>query len=218
MKRTFVIALAILFLLTACQATPDAPIVVQKDMEQMLEKAQGTENIPEKSTQPRTETSEHKASIFITILGIPQNLKLESISAKGKLLVHTDASIILPQADKMPIASVKMSRLANDTVKRLVEVLFVGARPVSDDLSLLPPKYYDNIIEDLTPNANNDTWFSERYLEQAEYDASLADTMQSLENAPSQATYEPLQYQFDIPAEDGKYVHYYALRDDGRLS
>ena len=26
--------------LTACQATPDAPIVVQKDMEQMLEKAQ----------------------------------------------------------------------------------------------------------------------------------------------------------------------------------
>ena len=31
MKRTFVIALAISFLLTACQATPDAPIVVQKD-------------------------------------------------------------------------------------------------------------------------------------------------------------------------------------------
>ena len=42
MKRTFVIALAILFLLTACQATPDAPIVVQKDMEQMIEKAQKT--------------------------------------------------------------------------------------------------------------------------------------------------------------------------------
>ena len=126
--------------LTACQATPDAPIVVQKDMEQMLEKAQGTENIPEKSTQPRTETSEHEANIFITNLGIPQNLKLESISAKGKLLVHTDALIILPQADRIPIARVKMSRLANDTVKRLVEVLFEGTRPVSDDLSLLPRK------------------------------------------------------------------------------
>mgnify|MGYP007121514784 FL=1 len=204
--------------LTACQATPDAPIVVQKDMEQMLEKAQGTENIPEKSTQPRTETSEHEANIFITNLGIPQNLKLESISAKGKLLVHTDALIILPQADRIPIARVKMSRLANDTVKRLVEVLFEGTRPVSDDLSLLPQKYYDNIIEDLTTNVNNDTWFSERYLEQAEYDAALADAMQSLENAPSQATYKPLQYQFDNPAEDGKYVHYYALRDDDRLS
>ena len=204
--------------LTACQATPDAPIVVQKDMEQMLEKAQGTENISEKSTQPRTETSEHEANIFITNLGIPQNLKLESISAKGKLLVHTDASIILPQADKIPIARVKMSRLANDTVKRLVEVLFEGTKPVSDDLSLLPRKYYDNIIEDLTTNVNNDTWFSERYLEQAEYDASLADAMQSLENAPSHATYAPLQYRFGNPAEDGKYVHYYALRDDDRLS
>ena len=83
MKRTIVIAFAILFLLTACQATPDAPIVVQKDMEQMIEKAQGTENISEKSTQPRTETSEHEANIFITNLGIPQNLKLESISAKA---------------------------------------------------------------------------------------------------------------------------------------
>ena len=30
--------------LTACQATPDAPIVVQKDMEQMLEKADRPEN------------------------------------------------------------------------------------------------------------------------------------------------------------------------------
>ena len=82
----------------------------------------------------------------------------------------------------------------------------------------MPPKYYDNIIEDLTTNVNNNTWFSERYLEQAEYDAALTDAMQSLENAPSQATYKPLQYRFDNPAEDGKYVHYYALRDDDRLS
>lgn len=70
--------------LTACQATPDAPIVVQKDMEQMLEKAQGTENIPKKSTQPRTETSEHEANIFINeSWNTRQNLKLESITAKG---------------------------------------------------------------------------------------------------------------------------------------
>ena len=207
-----------LSLFTGCQQTPENPIVIGKNLDKLLETAQDTEDVSESITQPQAETSEHEANIFIMNLGIPQNLKLESISAKGKLLVHTDASIILPQADKMPIARVKMSRLANDTVKRLVEVLFEGARPISDDLSLLPQKYYDNIIEDLMTNVNNDTWFSERYLEQAEYDASLADAMQSLENAPSQATYEPLQYQFDNPAEDGKYVHYYALRDDDRLS
>lgn len=207
-----------LSLFTGCQQTPENPIVIGKNLDKLLETAQDTEDVSESITQPQAETSEHETNMFIMNLGIPQNLKLESISAKGKLLVHTDASIILPQADKMPIARVKMSRLANDTVKRLVEVLFEGARPISDDLSLLPQKYYDNIIEDLMTNVNNDTWFSERYLEQAEYDASLADAMQSLENAPSQATYEPLQYQFDNPAEDGKYVHYYALRDDGRLS
>ena len=187
MKRYIAILLcmAVAAGVAACQKTPESPIVIGKNLDRLLEKAQGTENMSEKTTQPRTETSEYEINIFIMNLGIPQNLKLESISAKGKLLVHTDASIILPQADKMPIARVKMSRLANDTVKRLVEVLFEGARPVSDDLSLLPQKYYDNIIEDLTTNVNNDTWFGERYLEQAEYDASLADAMQSLENAPS---------------------------------
>ena len=46
MKRTFVIALAILFLLTACQATPDAPIVVQKDMEQMIERGAKPQDSP----------------------------------------------------------------------------------------------------------------------------------------------------------------------------
>lgn len=195
MKRYIAILLITVMAIgaAACQKTPESPIVIGKNLDRLLEKAQDTENMSEKTTQPRTETSEYEANIFIMNLGIPQNLKLESISAKGKLLVHTDASIILPQADKMPIARVKMSRLANDTVKRLVEVLFEGARPISDDLSLLPQKYYDNIIEDLMTNVNNDTWFSERYLEQAEYDASLADAMQSLENAPSQATYEPLQ-------------------------
>ena len=48
MKKLFIFAFTAFLLLTACQPTPDAPIVVQKDMEQMLEKAQGTENIPEK--------------------------------------------------------------------------------------------------------------------------------------------------------------------------
>lgn len=160
MKRIIYLLLtALMFIgmLSACQKTPESPIVIGKNLDKLLEKAQGTEDVSEKNTQPRTETSEHETNMFIMNLGIPQNLKLESISAKGKLLVHTDASIILPQADKMPIARVKMSRLANDTVKRLVEVLFEGARPVSDDLSLLPQKYYDNIIEDLTTNANNDT-------------------------------------------------------------
>ena len=140
MKRYIAILLCMVVAagVAACQKTPESPIVIGKNLDRLLEKAQGTENMSEKNTQPRTETSEHETNMFIMNLGIPQNLKLESISAKGKLLVHTDASIILPQADKMPIARVKMSRLANDTVKRLVEVLFEGARPISDDLSLLP--------------------------------------------------------------------------------
>ncbi|MEG1884402.1 MAG: DUF6034 family protein [Clostridia bacterium] len=221
MKRTIRMLLTVLMLMGAlvgCQQTPDNPIVVGKNLDNLLEKAQDSGAIPESNAQPEAAAAEDENSILLMNLGIPQNLKLENVSAKGKLHVHMDASIILPQAEKMPIASVKMSRLTNDTVKRLVETLFDGAQTVSDDLSLLPKAYHDNIIKDLMANVENEMWFNERYLEQAEYDASLASAMQSLENAPTQATYEPLQYQFDNPAEDGKYVHYYALQSDGSLS
>ena len=44
MKKLFIFAFTAFLLLTACQPTPDAPIVVQKDMEQMLEKADRPEN------------------------------------------------------------------------------------------------------------------------------------------------------------------------------
>ena len=106
MKRAISILLSAtitLSLFTGCQQTPENPIVIGKNLDKLLETAQDTEDVSESITQPQAETSEHETNMFIMNLGIPQNLKLESISAKGKLLVHTDASIILPQPIKCPL-------------------------------------------------------------------------------------------------------------------
>ena len=51
----------------ACQKTPESPIVIGKNLDRLLEKAQDTENMSEKTTQPRTETSEYETNIFIMI-------------------------------------------------------------------------------------------------------------------------------------------------------
>ena len=83
-KRIAILLITIMaFGAAACQKTPESPIVIGKNLDKLLEKAQGTEDVSEKNTQPRTETSEHETNMFIMNLGIPQNLKLESISAKA---------------------------------------------------------------------------------------------------------------------------------------
>ena len=61
MKKVIAILLIAVMALgaAACQKTPESPIVIGKNLDRLLEKAQGTENMSEKTTQPRTETSEY---------------------------------------------------------------------------------------------------------------------------------------------------------------
>ena len=66
MKRYIAILLITVMAIgaAACQKTPESPIVIGKNLDRLLEKAQDTENMSEKTTQPRTETSEYETNIF----------------------------------------------------------------------------------------------------------------------------------------------------------
>lgn len=61
MKKLFVMIICTIMLLSACQPTPQKQVVVQKDMEQMIEKAVSSpsiQTIPEVLPPP----DEHKRS------------------------------------------------------------------------------------------------------------------------------------------------------------
>ena len=64
-KIVLTAVLTVVFI-TGCQATPEKPVVIQKDMEQMIEKAQQT-----------PEASEMQQSILAERLGAPERLQLE---------------------------------------------------------------------------------------------------------------------------------------------
>ena len=71
MKKLFVMIICTIMLLSACQPTPQKQVVVQKDMEQMIEKAVSSpsiQTIPEISPPP----DEHKRSALYDKLGIPE--------------------------------------------------------------------------------------------------------------------------------------------------
>ena len=74
----------VLLLLCACQPTPEKTVVIQKDMEQMLEKAQAA---PEADLQARPETSLSER------YAIPQQMKLAITGAEGRLSISIDAPV-----------------------------------------------------------------------------------------------------------------------------
>ncbi len=110
MKRTLLLLLAVTFILLAgCQATPEKPAVVGKDLEQMLVLAT-SETVSEGSLAER--------------LGIPERYESHIEDARGNFKVAVDANITLPEADSLPIIRVEAQPFDQQTVDRLIGVLF----------------------------------------------------------------------------------------------
>ena len=112
MKRTICIIMAFMLLaavLSACQATPDEPIVIQKDMEQMIEKAQ------EISEQPTENALGGR-------LGVPEKYIAQNVYS-DKFIMTADAEIVLPDVSTIPTVRVKPADFSQETVNRLYEYL-----------------------------------------------------------------------------------------------
>ena len=108
MKKTIPLMAAMLaaaLLPAGCQPTPEQPIVMQKDMEQMLEKAQDTQSPAAEQTLAER-------------YGIPERLTEEWSGADGKLSIRIDAPITVPE-HAMPIVRVRAEGFSQETATAL---------------------------------------------------------------------------------------------------
>lgn len=113
MKRIFSITLSLILTLTlsACQATPESEYVVQKDTERMIEQAVAYEQ--------GTTSGE---------LEIPgERYTYDFVDKKGKIHIHADADIVLPDADHFPIVRVSGAAFTEQNVKNLYSALCSGS-------------------------------------------------------------------------------------------
>lgn len=99
-------------LLVGCQATPDKPVVVQKDMEQMIEKA-SSETTVDESTEQSGITAQSNILLRDKVKA-PDALKLEI--QKGNFTLAVNAPVIVPNAYKMPIIQVKAGDFTQEQV------------------------------------------------------------------------------------------------------
>lgn len=119
-KRLFLVLIASLLLLCACQPTPESPIVVGKDQNAMIEKAQ------EDSPYASPETGEQTVDWYAR-LDAPERYTTSLKSAGGHLTVDVDASVLLPDVE-LPIVRIAPYMFTDEDAQRFVTALPVFRR------------------------------------------------------------------------------------------
>ena len=113
MKRILsllLLACLVLGLLTGCQKTPDTPVVIQKDQEQMIHTAQhGRDN-----------------SALLAALEVPERFTGDWTGVNDFVHGTADAEIVLPNADKIPTGSIGRRDFTQEDADNLMCVLLKG--------------------------------------------------------------------------------------------
>ena len=119
MKKILLMLLAVLMVLpslTACQKTPESPIVVGNNTEQMIENAQ------RETDNTQANRPEANAVDLYTRLGAPEVYSGELVSKGGRLHVFADAKVFLPE-NEMPIVRVKPTEFTKEQAQNYALVL-----------------------------------------------------------------------------------------------
>lgn len=119
------------FSLFACQQTPDQAIVIGKSLDKMIEAA--TTTSPGASAPASGELTQR--------IGAMPSYQTELADKSGKLKIHVNADVTVPNADTLPVMRVEKDTFSQDAVdilrKQLVQGdLFSGEdyKPTKDDI------------------------------------------------------------------------------------
>jgi hypothetical protein len=142
MNKVFAAALALLLILSVfpgCQKTPDSPIVVGKDHNMMIEKAQSD------NEQPLEEAAE--SLDLYARLGVPDTYSAQFDSKKGRLHIIADAKVSLPDSE-LPIIRIRPIEFTQEQAKRFANALMGSdANYVEYDYDNLTKGAYERKIE-----------------------------------------------------------------------
>ena len=142
MRKLCAVMLCLAFMLAACQPTPEKQAVIQKDIEQMIEKAQKTPGITQEAAQGGLRER----------LGAPQRYTADIVDKSGKFYFKADVELTIPEVDAMPMAWVEAANFEQDMVTRLFDAL-CGDREMyeatSIELSLMRINARDTITKGL---------------------------------------------------------------------
>ena len=128
MRKAVIICLNLLLLLSACQPTPEVDAVRQKNQSEMIEMAQASPAAAPNQNEVVHVQVETVAPDFRALYDIPEHLMKEIVGADGRLVVHIDADVQVPDRP-MPIVRVHPVDFSQELVYQLWDRL-IGDTPM----------------------------------------------------------------------------------------
>ncbi len=207
-KHGFILLLAALLLLCACQPTPEYSIVVGKDQSAMIEKAETGASYDAKPS----ETTDNGVD-WAARLGTPARYETSLVSAGGKLTVEVNAPIELPDVE-LPVVKIEPYLFSDEDAHRYVAAL-LGDDPqcVDDpwDESLRTKKSYEKEIlqcKDALEHWNEyGSIVYDNYETRGAFEQHLKELTQKSANAPERPeTHAPIYewQKWNVWTADGK--------------
>ncbi|GHT86140.1 hypothetical protein FACS18947_5720 [Bacteroidia bacterium] len=116
MKRIVTVLLALMvFALSACQKTPEKPVVQGKSLDKMIKNA----------TKEQDGDGVSDGTLFDK-LGAQETYTNELTDAKGKVSIHVNAQVIVPDSEKVSVQRVERGTFSQETVDIIREHLVKG--------------------------------------------------------------------------------------------
>jgi hypothetical protein len=130
MKRGILIVTCMLMILalSACKATPKESIVKEKSLDHMIEEAtktQPTSSASTGSTQAGATQGTQSAELAQK-MGAPTSWQKELVDATGKVRIHVDAQVQVPDATGVSVQRVAQAKFTQAQVDTLVSRLMKG--------------------------------------------------------------------------------------------
>lgn len=114
MKKRYIVSLglAALLCLSACATTPEAPVVVQKNNDRLIEKATSEYEV----RKPLQEAQEEA----------PKDYSFKYTSSDGKVTITAEADVVLPDTDRIPMYQVSCKGFPQELITAIYDYLFQG--------------------------------------------------------------------------------------------
>lgn len=136
MKKSLLILFVIVMVAVStagCQATPEKEIVIQKDIEQLIEKA-----IAKDDTQRGASLAEN--------LNAPATYTASFDGYNGDLTVNADAIVTVPDSDDISVMRVSKHCFTQEEADKMIDVFLQGATLYEIDLSLTREEIQEKLV------------------------------------------------------------------------
>lgn len=132
-KKLFWLLLsAVILILSACQQTPEQPIVVGKNLNAIIDKAVTTE--------------EGQAGSVSERINAPESYNASVNGVNGKLSVNVNASVTVPDTEGISVVRVARHSFTQQEADRMMEVLMRGETLYQTDTALTKEEIQEKLV------------------------------------------------------------------------